>query len=180
MGQCLPCNCWWCNCFGVCAGCAHLHNWWGYWCCKPNELLVQSPESCYCCQTTGHGYNCFCFGSVCFAPEWLTRYSKVLTGEAQSESPLMNVQSGAGYIHTANMQPSYNQPGQGQHGYGNQPVYNNQQGYNHQPWEIKDLLIMLVGMIIMNLWIFNFHFSEKLKVQIYGIFKRQYEQLGLF
>ena len=142
MCQCLPCECWWCNFFGVCGGYAQLVCCIGYWCCKPEEMLRHSLACCYCCESSGYGYNCFCYGSVCCAPNWLQKYSKVANGKIpMNDTPLITVQSGVQYMHTGNIQPSYNQPYNGQTGY-NQPYngqpyngqpYNGQQGYNNHP-----------------------------------------------
>ena len=139
MCQCLPCECWWCNCFGTCGGLAYLLCFCGYWCCKNEEMLRHNLSCCYCCETSGYGYNCFCYGSVCCAPNWLQRYSKMANGKIPMDTPLITVQSGVNYIQTGYSQPSYNQPGQmqpgyGQPGYANPPIYNSQNpGYNHQP-----------------------------------------------
>lgn len=126
-------------------------------------MLRQSLACCYCCETAGYGYNCFCYGSVCCAPNWLQRYSKLANGKIPMDTPLITVQSGVSYMHTGNVQPSYNQqihiqpgynqqgygqpvynqpsygqPGYGQPGYNNQQVYNNQPKYGQpQPWSIK-------------------------------------------
>ena len=75
MCQCLPCECWWCNCCGTCAGLSELFCCIGYWCCKPEELKQQSQDCCYCFETSGCGGNFFCYGGVCCAPKWLQNYS---------------------------------------------------------------------------------------------------------
>lgn len=101
-------------------------------------MLRHSLACCYCCETSGYGSNCFCYGAVCCAPNWLQRYSKMANGKIPMDTPLITVQSGVQYIQTTNVQPSYNQPGYNQPGYNNQPYgqpgYNNQTGYGNQPY----------------------------------------------
>ena len=75
MCQCLPCECWWCNCCGACAGLGEVLCCIGFWCCKPEELKAHSPDCCYCFETSGCGGNCFCYGGICCAPKWLQNYS---------------------------------------------------------------------------------------------------------
>lgn len=79
MCQCLPCECWWCNCCGVCAGISSLNLCLGFWCCKPDEMKIQSDSCCYCFDSTGCGSNILCYGGVCCAPTWLRNYSKNLS-----------------------------------------------------------------------------------------------------
>lgn len=81
MCQCLPCECWWCNCCGACAGVAELMCCIGFWCCKPDELKRHSADCCYCFESSGCGVNCLCQGGVCCAPQWLQNYSKNLNGK---------------------------------------------------------------------------------------------------
>ncbi len=81
MCQCLPCECWWCNCCGTCAGFAYLYCCCGFWCCKNDEMKRVSDACCYCCESSGYGGNFFCYGCVCCAPTWLQTYSKVASGK---------------------------------------------------------------------------------------------------
>lgn len=79
MCQCVCCDCWWMNCFGVCCGglsdqlCCI-----GYWCCAPDTLPPENQKCCYCCEKIGCGGNCFCTGSVCCAPDWIKKWSDSL------------------------------------------------------------------------------------------------------
>lgn len=130
MCQCLPCNCWWCNIFGVCGGYSHLLLICGYWCCKPEEMLVHNLACCYCCESAGYGSNCFCYGCVLCAPTWLQNYSKVANGKSPQQfgvQPLV-VQHHYGQIGMG--QPMTGQPMNGQQMYGQpmqqQPMYSQQ------------------------------------------------------
>ena len=82
MCQCLICDCWWCNAFGIC--CAGIHEAWccicSCWICKPSEMLPLDPTCCHCCVWTGYGGNFCCWGGVCCAPEKVKEYSRIMSG----------------------------------------------------------------------------------------------------
>jgi hypothetical protein len=76
MCQCLCCDCWWMNCCGIyCAGLLSSCFLCSCWLCKPHEAEQIEPGCCKCCEWTGFGDNCLCFGGVLCAPESLIRYS---------------------------------------------------------------------------------------------------------
>ena len=100
MCQCLICDCWWCNAFGIC--CAGIHEAWccicSCWLCKPSEMLPLDPTCCHCCVWTGYGGICCCWGGVCCAPDKVKDYSRIMAGGGaaggnviivQNQSPLM-------------------------------------------------------------------------------------------
>lgn len=80
MCQCVLCDCWWCNFFGVC--CAGWHAAYccaSCWLCKPIEM--SNPACCTLCNCTGWGHNCFCYGGLWCAPEFVKEYSRFLKGD---------------------------------------------------------------------------------------------------
>jgi hypothetical protein len=76
-------DCCWCNYCGVCcAGWLCAFCCISCWLCQPIELGYQP-----CCQIgtcTGYGGNCFCYGYVCCAPDYIIRYSHMKTTAASS------------------------------------------------------------------------------------------------
>lgn len=73
MGECYPCESFWCNCgnmngVGLLAGCC------GFWCCKGFIMEQFDPNFCYCFQQSGLGCNCFCCGCTCCHPIWMNLY----------------------------------------------------------------------------------------------------------
>lgn len=81
MCQCVCCDCWWWNFFGVC--CAGW-NWSFFllscWLCKPIELMNLDPECCHICTWTGYGGNFLCYGNICCAPDAVKQFSQLKSG----------------------------------------------------------------------------------------------------
>jgi hypothetical protein len=76
MCQCLICDCWWYNYFGICCGGCHTADLvCSCWLCKPEDLMILDPECCHICACDGCGYNHFCLGSVCCAPTAVKEWS---------------------------------------------------------------------------------------------------------
>jgi hypothetical protein len=77
MCQCVILDCWWWNCCG--AFCAGLHDALfliSCWLMKPPEMSNQ--QCCVVGEWTGYGGNCFCYGSLCCAPDFVKSYSSSL------------------------------------------------------------------------------------------------------
>lgn len=149
MCQCLPCDCWWCNCCGVCGGFSELMCCFGFWCCKPDEMLRQSSACCYCCESSGYGGNFFCHGGVCCAPLWLQTYSKVANGKMPQQ------QFGGQQMGQMN-QLGYGNQGYGNQGYGNQGF--GQPGYGNGP-----TVVQTGGATIVRMWFNKFCFLLHLR-----------------
>ena len=87
MCQCLLCDCWWCNFCGVpCGGVGINYLCFSLWCCKADDYLKIDPTACHCCEFVGIGGNCFCFGDVCCAPEYLKQWSKLRANASGPQS----------------------------------------------------------------------------------------------
>lgn len=101
MCQCLCCDCWWHNCFGV--ACAGIHGAYlicSYWLCKPEGLAVKDPECCHWCACDGCGSNCFCMGNICCAPQPVRQWSQdVSAGRTTERTPLANQNYTSWMIH---------------------------------------------------------------------------------
>lgn len=83
MCQCIMCDCWWYNCYGVRAGWYHAHFCWSFWLCMPKEMRAIDPEECKvgCC--LGMGYNHCWHGSVCCITDSLRTYSEAMNGSVE-------------------------------------------------------------------------------------------------
>lgn len=70
MCQCVLADCCWWNCCGeMCAGWHDALFCISCWLCKPAEMT--NPSCCSMCVWTGYGGNCFCYGILCCAPEYV-------------------------------------------------------------------------------------------------------------
>jgi len=74
---------------------------------------------CYCCENSGLGNHCFCYGSVCCAPQWLVNYSNQANGKGQFAPGMQNNNNNNGgnvtIIQPGQPQMGYNQYGQPQY-----------------------------------------------------------------
>lgn len=80
MCQCVLCDCcWWNFCGECCAGWMAAYCCLGCWLCKPIEM--SNPACCSICTCTGCGHNCFFYGILYCAPDYVKEYSRFLKGD---------------------------------------------------------------------------------------------------
>ena len=85
MCGCNPCECWWCNC-GRSNGRSIMVLCCGCWCCKsPLMQEYGGIDCCFCFEGSGCGCNLSCLGSICCTPEWLDRYSYMVSTEGRMD-----------------------------------------------------------------------------------------------
>jgi len=81
MCQCICCDCWWCNLFGVCCGGLHLAACiFSCWICKPELMKQFDAECCHICACDGCGGNMCFSGQICCAPSPVKQWSSMVRG----------------------------------------------------------------------------------------------------
>lgn len=91
MCQFLCFDCWWFNCLGVpCGGYHNAYCVCSYWLCKPIDLSNIDPECCHVCAFDGWGYNCFCWGNICCAPQSVKDWSRTVSGGGPAQVVIVN------------------------------------------------------------------------------------------